>query len=431
MPERPHAATAAQPSAQSHAAAESAQRAPEPRAGGARRRGWLAPRRGRARIALVTPWPPEWSGVADYNLQLVAALAERVEVAVITARPAGEYSRVSNRGVRLVGANTRGLPSTRRYDRTVYCMGNSRFHAHVFELLRREPDAVVFHDVQLMGFFGSIAGLERPDDPAGWLDEQVTEMYGGQQGGLEGPRDQLYMTREIQRDAAQCFVHSRYALAMLERDRAGDVAYAPAGTLMYALPAVAQDPPVRARVSAAPLVVTLGAVAAVKEIAAAISGFALLARDHPTARLVIAGAPAAETDETHWHAYAREHAPQARIEIAGRVSRARYERLLGDADVAMQLRRRSNGEASGATADCLAAGVPTLVSDLGWFAELPDEAVSRVRPEAEPAQIAARLEELLSDEELRRTRSDAALAYARSHTFAAAAGEYLAALGLD
>ena len=46
------------------------------------------------------------------------------------------------------------------------------------------------------------------------------------------------------------------------------------------------------------------------------------------------------------------------------------------ADLAVQLRSVSNGEASGATADCLAAGVPTIVTDLGWSGELPADTSS-------------------------------------------------------
>jgi glycosyltransferase involved in cell wall biosynthesis len=239
-----------------------------------------------------------------------------------------------------------------------------------------------------------------------------------------------YMTRDIQRDARQCFVHSASALSMLESDRAPDAVYAPATTLLYALPRVADDARPRVEVSRSPTIISLGAVAEVKGIAELISAFALVAQTYPGARLVLAGAAATDADSTRWGEYARAHAGDAKIEIIGRATPERYAQALGDADVAVQLRRLSNGEASGATADCLAAGLPTIVTDLGWAGELPDGAVSRVPLGAGAQLIAERIDELLVDREKRAALSAAALDCARTRTFARAADLYVEALGL-
>jgi glycosyltransferase involved in cell wall biosynthesis len=386
-------------------------------------------RRHPPRIALVTPWPPEWSGVGDYNRQLVAALGEHVGLDVVTAetpRSAG-YQDPAGAHARLVGAPDLSAGARRRYDRIVYCMGNSRFHAHVFDLFSQQPDAVLFHDVQLTGFFGSIAGDEDPADPGAWLAARIAGMY----GAYEPSATSRYMTRELQSAATQSFVHSRSALTMLERDQADGVGYAPASQLLYAFPAVdVRAGRVRADLSPAPVVVSMGAVAEVKEIASLIGAFGLIAGEHPAARLVIAGAPVADEEPTRWQDFAREHAPTATVEFPGRVSREHYDELLRGADVAVQLRRVSNGEASGATADALAAGIPTLVTDLGWAGELPPDVVSRVPAGATPPLIAEQLDELLSSREARMRHSAAALEYAQAHGFERAAREYIEALGL-
>lgn len=385
----------------------------------------------------MTPWPPEWSGVAEYNQQLTRALAARIDVDVVTAQGGGGYENPAERGVRLVVARERDLfAGSRRYDRVVYCMGNSRFHAHVFEALRTGPDAVVFHDVQLTGFFGAIAGDERPEDPGGALAARIEAMYPDHPDLALAPDcapqsgQAVFMTRGIQSNAEQCFVHSRAALEMLARDRGPLDRHAPATILPYALPAVAGDARIREEASSSPLIVSLGAVAEVKGIAKLISAFALLAREHPTARLVIAGDPAEPADATRWHDYALEHAPGANIEMPGRVPAARYAALLREADVAVQLRLVSNGEASGATADCLAAGIPTLVTDLGWAGELPAEVAARVPVDADAALIAEWIDELLVDPEKRAALSAAALEHAHAHTFAQAADAYIEALEL-
>ena len=51
----------------------------------------------------------------------------------------------------------------------------------------------------------------------------------------------------------------------------------------------------------------------------------------------------------------------------------------------------SHGEASAAVADCLAAGLPTVVSDLGWASELSADVVAHVPSDVLWAGLAARI----------------------------------------
>ena len=73
----------------------------------------------------------------------------------------------------------------------------------------------------------------------------------------------------------------------------------------------------------------------------------------------------------HWQGYASERAPDARIELLGEVSADQYAELLGAADLAVQLQPGLGGEARAVVADCLASGLPTIVTELGWASELP------------------------------------------------------------
>ena len=60
--------------------------------------------RRRARIALVSPWPPEQSGIADYNLRLARELGKQVDVDVIVRDPVDHYAPPQERGVKLIPA---------------------------------------------------------------------------------------------------------------------------------------------------------------------------------------------------------------------------------------------------------------------------------------------------------------------------------------
>ncbi len=401
-----------------------------------RRRG--GPRR--ARLALVTPWPPEQSGVADYSLRLARELARRIDVDIVVRGPIAEYELPLEQGMRLISC--RSFPAAarlRQHDRVLYCMGNSSFHEHVYELLRERPGAVVLHDVQLTGFYGWYAGRERPDDPIGRLAERVAEQYGARippgelrSAPLSAERRAelgIFMTGAIQRYADRVFVHSRFAQDLLRRDGGVPDRRAPVSLIPFGMPP-ADEGGVRSTAAQSPLVVHMGVLSEVKGIAALIEAFARFAAGHSGgARLVIAGG-ADEAGLAHWRALAREQAPSATIEIPGHLSRERYESLLRTADLAVQLRTVSNGEASAAIADCLAAGVPTIVTDLGWMSELPPSSVVHVPPATAPELLAQVMEDLIVDTPRRIALSRAALAHARASSFERVASEYIEALAL-
>ena len=296
------------------------------------------------------------------------------------------------------------------------------------------------HDVRLTGFYGWFAGLERPEDPAGRLAERIQALYGPRLPDTVtsgGPPDWerqsafgIYMTREIQQYAEQLFVHSRYALDVLELDRGVLDRQVPAAVLPFGIPAT--DMPARTcpALGDSPLIVSVGVVSEVKGLASLITAVSLIADKRKRARLVIAG-PGEENEPQRWRDFARQTAPEMDVEISGHLSAEDYARLLHDADIAVQLRTLSNGEASAAVADCLAAGLPTITSEVGWAAELPEGAVSLVPPDVAPTLLAGRLEELIDDQAARQTLSDEALAHARACNFPQVAEAYLQALQLD
>jgi glycosyltransferase involved in cell wall biosynthesis len=401
------------------------------------RTAWRRPRR--PRIALVTPWPPEPSRIADYNLRLAAGLARRVDVDVIVGGSVELYASPPGGGVRLIAAREfEQSRDFRRHDRVLYCMGNSELHRHVYELLRRWPGPVVLHDVRLTDFYRWYAGIECPEDPMRALAERIQAMYGDRlpeeaAQGLALAADRqvalgIYMTRELQSYAEQCLVHSKRAREVLALDCRVLGPHVPVSVLPFGLPEAAHAP--RGAAALSPLVVSLGFAHEVGAIATLIDAFALLAVDVPTARLVIAVRAGDPAESDRWRGYANEHAPNASIDVPRTMTAERYLRLLRSADLAVQLQPDSGGEALTAVTDCLANGLPTIVTDLGWASELPSHAVAKAPVNVAPGELKDRMAMLLADTDTRVALSLGALDHARACTLSRVADAYLDALGL-
>ena len=104
--------------------------------------------------------------------------------------------------------------------------------------------------------------------------------------------------------------------------------------------------------------------------------------------------------------------------------------MLRTADLAVQLRLPSDDPAPTLVADCLANGLPTIVTDLGWAGELPPDAAEKVPSEVSPRELKDRMARLLGDPARLAALSPGRLEHARAFSFATVADAYLDALGL-
>jgi glycosyltransferase involved in cell wall biosynthesis len=110
-----------------------------------------------------------------------------------------------------------------------------------------------------------------------------------------------------------------------------------------------------------------------------------------------------------------------RVTVTGRVDGPAYLDWLARTTVALQLRLHSNGESSASVAETLAAGIPTVVTDLGTFSEYPDDVVVKVPPGIDGPALAEVLSDLLADGARRAALSAAGRRYAAGHGYRDAA----------
>ena len=116
--------------------------------------------------------------------------------------------------------------------------------------------------------------------------------------------------------------------------------------------------------------------------------------------------------------------------LLGRASEDRLWNLMQACDVCVTLRYPTMGETSGIVIRALSAGKPLVVSDHGWFAELPDGVAAKVPVDRwEVDTVTAILDRLCVDATLRERLGEAALEYARrEHGLERVADLYTAAL---
>jgi len=357
------------------------------------------------KVAYYSPMPPSRSGIADYSVLLLPALERRVDLEV---------------------ARSGRLRRAPRADVALYHVGNDpESHGWIVAQLRRRPGVVVLHDFVLHHL---VAGLTLArGDSRGYLD--ALEREHGLPGRLLGYAvvdnripplwetrpEEFPLTGEVLRLATGVIVHSHYV-----QQRARAAGYeGPIWRIPHpAWPAPTVEP---AAVDGDPLFGCFGHLNEAKRIPQLLQAFGRLREQRPGARLLLVGAASTRL---------RDFPLPEGVIREDYVDEQRLWSLMSACHACLGLRAPTMGETSGSAIRALTLGKPLVVSDLGWFAELPSEVALKVPVDEHEIEIlAAALERLAADEAARVAMGKAARELAeREHGLERVAEGYATAL---
>ena len=364
------------------------------------------------RVAYFSPMPPERTGVADYSALLVPALGEKVELTV------------ARRGSKRVPRGT---------DVALYHVGNNpEAHAWIVDALRRRPGVVVLHDFVLHHLVagmtvgrrdghGYLGAMEREHGVVGRLlahgvlDKRIPPLWESRPADFPLPWFVLDQATSLVVHSATVRDHVRSA----GYERPISVVPHPA----WPVPEVAPE-----RVGDGPVVGCFGVVNASKRIPELLRAFSTVRERRPDATLLLVGptSPGFDLDRR----LQRLGLDEAGLVRESWIDEMRLWRLLAGVDVCVNLRHPTMGETSGSVIRSLTLGKPLVVSDVGWFSELPDEVAVKIPvDETESEMLASALELLVTRDDVREAMGRAAGALARrDHDLERVAELYAAAL---
>ena len=310
------------------------------------------------KVAYYSPLPPSRSGIADYSSLLLPVLRERIEVVV--AEPG------------------KRRPSA---DIALYHVGNDPdAHGWIVDALHERPGVVVLHEVVLHHLIAGIT-IGRGDG-RGYLDAMERELgVAGRLLGLgvldnllpllwETQPERFPLTGSILDDAHGLIVHSGFVA-----QKARDAGYQ--GRL-WRIPHPAwpmHDVTPASDVSGDPLIGCFGFLNMNKRIPELLRAFASLRKKRPGARLLLAGAAGERFDLSR---RLERLGLQDGITRLDYVPEERMWSLMAACDVLVNLRFPTMGETSGSVIRGLSLGKAMVVSDVGWFSELPDDVAVKV-----------------------------------------------------
>jgi glycosyltransferase involved in cell wall biosynthesis len=381
----------------------------------------------RPRLALLSPLPPDRSGVAEYTAATCADLGRVTDLHVFseTAAPAPVPGAATVRPFSAFPSVSAG------FDRVVNVMGNNAtFHRKTFDQLLHYGGACIAHDSRMLGFYRQLgmhratavaaAELGRPVFPAdidAWLADEAS-------------LPALHLG-EIAAAADPVMVHSPPTARLIRERYNVDAALLPFCIYRpWNQPAPVEREAARRRLGLPDgqvVIATFGAVHRTKAPADCIWALEILRGWGIDATLHFVG----EHAEPHTlDRTAADLGLSAHVRFLDRfVGEDLYRDYLAAADLGIQLRLTGFGSLSGALLDCIAAGLPAVANaSLAGASDAPAY-VRRVPDELSPLLVAEALADLL--EEGRAGTEPARRAFEQAHSFRLYAARLCEALGLQ
>jgi glycosyltransferase involved in cell wall biosynthesis len=383
------------------------------------------------RIAYFSPLSPERSGIADYSEELLPHLAPSARVTLFASVPEMVSGRLQAafevRPIADYGA------ARWQYDIALYHMGDSLFHEAIYGTLLRYPGITVLHDHGLHHFMttrtiprGNFAGYAREMGYA-LGTEGVGLAYRIRSGRAEHPLYTVPLNERVLDRSMGLIVHSEYAERRIKSVRPGvPVAVVPA-------PICVDHGPLRSRRELGCsentlLFVSAGQVITTKQVTLALGAFARLLPDFPHALFAVIGEE--PQDDLDLHSWLQQRGLGDAVLCTGYLADIRdFVSWIAASDVMVNLRSPTVGETSATALRGLAAGRPVIVSNHGWYSELPDDACVKVTP-GDGESLYQAMRRLAGSPELRREIGQRAAEHTRrEHSPAGAAQKYLDFIG--
>jgi glycosyltransferase involved in cell wall biosynthesis len=353
----------------------------------------------RPRLAYISPLPPERSGIAEYSAELLPELARYYAIEVIVHQDSVVDPWIqANCPIR---SAVWFAENGRHYDRILYHFGNSMYHRHMFDLLKRHPGVVVLHDFFLSGV---LSHLEMSCiTPNVWAHE-LYHAHGyaalsrrWHTSDIGSVICEYPCNFSVLQQSSGMIVHSPYSLQLAQ------TWYGSSYTDDWQIIPLLRKPlqrihPAMARERLglpkdAFIVCSFGLVAPPKMNHRLLQAWekSPLA-NQGNCKLIFVGEAGGE-----YGLQLQRACKTTDASITGWQDREQFRLYLSACDVAVQLRTTSRGETSAAALDCMNYGLATIINANGSLADLPSDIVWKLADDFDDAELTNALSTLYRD----------------------------------
>jgi glycosyltransferase involved in cell wall biosynthesis len=377
------------------------------------------------KIAWFTPFSTK-SAIGKYSQIITEELAKTCEVDLWIS----DTAELLDTTLRVILFSSEGnyQESLLAYDYVIYNLGNYLdFHKHIYNISCQHPGLVILHDFVMQHFF---VGYHYGKDEAQYIRD-MDYYYGPEARRLAAEsfkfkRVPLWETDEVGKyplfekalaGARGVIVHSHFFGERVRNEYLG-----PVGVLYLPAPFNAKksdEASLTRQELGVPtdklLCLTLGHVNPNKRLDKTLQALGENPELAQKIFYVVIGPQVHQDYANSLHKLVKKYGLQNSVRFLGYQSDAALYAHMKNADAFINLRYPIIEGASWSLVEQLYFGKPTVVTNAGFYRELPSDCVIKVDPDQEVADLTAALRRLVQEPEFRQDLGQKALAYAREY----------------
>jgi len=369
------------------------------------------------KIAYFSPVSPQKTGIADYSeCELLPYLSRYLDIDIFidtNVKPDNKFL-LENFDIYPYTEYERMKGS---YDIPLYHMGNNQLHDYIYRSLIKNPGITVFHDIYLHGYLWSVSIGQGNTDR---YREEFGYCYGEKgikiadraiQTGIY-PDFDYPLIRRILDNSLGIICHNEFSIqtALKEKQTITITKINQPMTVPEEIRGVENlnIEGIKKKLSIDgrnPVITSFGFISPHKRYHVLLKAFKRLLNDFPDAVLLLVG-----DDLMGINDLITKLRMNKSVITTGFVPSTAIINYLAITDYCVNLRYPTAGETSGSVLRLMAAKKPVIVSDVGWFSEIPDDCCLKVAVDShEEDLLLAYMQVLASNPKMRQVIGENAL----------------------
>jgi glycosyltransferase involved in cell wall biosynthesis len=370
------------------------------------------------KIAWVSPWPPQKTGVALFSAEMAESFSKEVDLSIFAEAGKKNSSMRYSFPVNNLSTFAENFSS---FDCAIYQIGNNvKFHKKIYELAWNYPGITVLHEVNIHPFLAeAFGGTSKSLYGQAW-----SESYGReglplfekfQQNSTEERMLQFPLSQAVAKRSLATIVHSKWAKRQL--NNCPNVFVFPLGAMNTPPTSVKKLDKIRKKYNLCQekfILGTYGFINRFKRVSSVLQVTKILLEKGFPVKLVIGGEIC--NDQRELINMSSKLGISDHICFTGYLTSDDLNGLIEITDIVFNLRYPSLGESSATLMKALAQGKPCIVSNHNQFQEIPDSVCWKADPdENEIPQLVAFTQDLLRNPQVREQMSCNAFFFSQNH----------------
>ncbi|MBE9223826.1 glycosyltransferase [Cyanobacterium stanieri LEGE 03274] len=350
------------------------------------------------KINWFTPLPPARTEIANYSIKILPILQDFADIRVWTNQDYWDSKLNDAMSVRYCRYNYIPWSEINEADLNIYQLGNNHlFHRDIWKISTQCPGLVVLHDYKLQDFFYMLSVNEQQVFNKQEYLHRVFNIY-----GMEGLNDankflnglipisfmanKYPMTSLALKGAIGVLTHNYDSYNSLSNKNQFITGYTP-------LPYLVDNPTqINSRKSQIPYqIIMIGFMGHNRCLTSVFHALAMVTRKDKFHLNIYGEIP----DKDCFLKQIKELGLEKIVTLQGFVSEQELNTALCGANLAINLRNPSMGEASASQLHLWSYALPTIVSQTEWYSNLNPQAVAFVRPNHEIEDLVNHLNDFL------------------------------------